>query len=513
MSGKLRINFVLPPSPHISGGPLAILEYANGFIERGHEVSVTSYPDSLWAGETPFPWFDFKGELIYKKLRGAIGARLSTLSPASVSLLGSDYNELARVILDNCGLPGIRALVMESAGDLPNHPVLGKMIDDILVWLHTMEVMPDCDLNIATMWKTVFPVYLSRKGSPVFFMQHYEEVFFPLQPAFVSERLSARLAYSLPVFKVANSSWLTSVIKERFSQDVPFSNNGLHLNEFEPRLKKSIHDGIVRILTYSRPDEWKGFGDATAVMSKVIRRYGSRVEWNVFGYLHTALPENNSFAAYTYHPKLSFTALGELYATSDIALCPSWYESFPLPPLEAMAGGTAVVTTDQGTEDYAVHEQNALVAGSRDIEAMYSALCRLIEDEELRTKLATAGRRTAEQFTWDKAIINREGILWDIHKGNSSYDVLSPAYIGLRDGKGMPFEKAPADIKFDWPVVCWYEGQLFLIHEGTRRHVLSPELIPLLLERDVEYADVDHLAMCRLPRGFPIRRPSDLPAF
>ena len=35
-----------------------------------------------------------------------------------------------------------------------------------------------------------------------------------------------------------------------------------------------------------------------------------------------------------------------------------------------MASGTAVVTTDYGTEDYAFHEKNALVIGSRDVKAI-----------------------------------------------------------------------------------------------------------------------------------------------
>ena len=67
----LRINFVLPPSPKISGGPLAILEYANRFIDRGHSVTITTYPDSMWEGDNPFPWFDFKGTIHYKRARGA----------------------------------------------------------------------------------------------------------------------------------------------------------------------------------------------------------------------------------------------------------------------------------------------------------------------------------------------------------------------------------------------------------------------------------------------------------
>ena len=62
----MRINFVLLPAPKITGGPLAILEYAERLQQRGHEVSITTSPPFSWNGaDSPFPWFKFTGELHY----------------------------------------------------------------------------------------------------------------------------------------------------------------------------------------------------------------------------------------------------------------------------------------------------------------------------------------------------------------------------------------------------------------------------------------------------------------
>jgi hypothetical protein len=61
---KLKINFVLLASPNITGGQLAILEYANRFADRGHKVSVTTNPSSMWNGDSPFPWLDLKAKCI-----------------------------------------------------------------------------------------------------------------------------------------------------------------------------------------------------------------------------------------------------------------------------------------------------------------------------------------------------------------------------------------------------------------------------------------------------------------
>ena len=55
-------------------------------------------------------------------------------------------------------------------------------------------------------------------------------------------------------------------------------------------------------------------------------------------------------------------SLAELYSSADIFLFTSYAESFGLPPLEAMACGTTVVTTDcKGNRDYAIGEYNCLI--------------------------------------------------------------------------------------------------------------------------------------------------------
>jgi glycosyltransferase involved in cell wall biosynthesis len=511
MKDKLRINFVMPPVASISGGPLAILEYANRFIERGHTVTVTTFPDSMWAGDNPFPWFKFNGRYLYKKTRVA-PVEKTPASRDSLELIASkDYSTFRQIVLGNFGLEGILDLFLNSTSHLQQRRPFEFFTREILTWIHTMEVMPDCDLNIATLWTTTFPVYFSGKGKPVFFMQHFEEVFYSMHPSFAMHRLGAKIAYSLPLYKVANSSWLQNIMVERFGQKVPFSNNGIEISDFSPMPKKSAEDGVIRVITYARPEEWKGFADAVAAMAQIRERYGNRVEWRVFGYRHPHLTEMNGYAPYTYHPKLSFKQLAELYATSDIALCPSWYESFPLPPLEGMASGTAVVTTAYGVEDYAFHDQNALVVGPRRVDEMVNAISRLVEDEPLRERLAEAGRKTAESLHWDRAVEEREQILQQIHSGEPGYDIFKSIKLGLKDGNGVEFESAPADIPTAECGLFWYDNHLFVLHNGTRRHVESPDVIPLLLKHNLKYIEMDSLAVERTPLGPSVSTPADIP--
>lgn len=487
MSESLRINFVLPASDRITGGPLAILEYANRLHDRGHTVSITTFPNWMWAGENPFPWFKVKGEVRYLHENYARGGRHD------------------RRILDD-----LQRLLLIS--DPIHKTPFDFLLRDSVSWLRLMEAMPECDLNVATYWSTAFPVYFSHKGKPVYFMQHFEEVFYTLDPETLLHRMLARMSYALPMYKVANSSWLQKLILETCGQAVPFSNNGLDLADFHAERKLSEEDGIVRVVTYARPEQWKGFGDAAAAMEKVIAKYGDKVEWHVFGYLTPDLPEDNAYAPYTYHPKLPFKELARLYATSDIVLCPSWYESFPLPPLEGMASGTAVITTAYGTEDYAFEGKNALVVGSRDTDAMANAISRLIDCPDLRCRLAEEGLKTAARYGWDQAVERREQILLDIHHGTHGYDVLGALRMHAKDAAGIDFDRSPVATDHR-PLLFWKDDSLFLLYDGLMRNVTRTELIPELLRRGVTYGEADALTVARTPMGGPLVSVADLPHF
>lgn len=513
---RLRINFVLPPSPKITGGPLAILEYANRLLAKGHDVSVTTYPDAYWGAPSPFPWFHFEGRLHYKELSGIL--RGDAVIPPTVGGHDEVFNALLTRLL-KMGGPQVLAELMLAVGGGVQDKRTASLDHLLQLYLKTawlMESMPACDLNIATFWETAFPVYFSRKGKPVYFMQHFEEVFYPNVFGAYPLKLAVRSSYGLPMYKVANSSWLQKVMLDRYGQHVPFSNNGIELSDFAPRAKDSATDGTLRVVTYSRPEEWKGFLDAAEAMRRVRRRWNGPVEWHVFGYRNPSADPSDPSAPYVYHEGLSFKDLADLYARCDVALCPSWYESFPLPPLEAMASGTAVVTTAYGTEDYAFDRKTALVVPSRDVEKMAEAILELFRDTQLRGELAEAGRREAERFEWDRAVDVRESILLDIHDGRTTYDPFRSVKTGLFDEAGIEFERAPADVTAP-------EGRLvksaerlspsvFLVQDGCKRHLLDGSTLLGTAWEGTPVLELDAATLARIPTGSPIFGAADLPA-
>jgi glycosyltransferase involved in cell wall biosynthesis len=80
---------------------------------------------------------------------------------------------------------------------------------------------------------------------------------------------------------------------------------------------------------------------------------------------------------------------------------PSLYEGFGLPPLQAMAAGTPVVTTRAGSITE-VAGGAALLVDPGDVEDLAAALAVAVYDEAQRGVLITAGRARVEDFTWEK---------------------------------------------------------------------------------------------------------------
>ena len=86
-----------------------------------------------------------------------------------------------------------------------------------------------------------------------------------------------------------------------------------------------------------------------------------------------------------------------------------------MPPLEAMASGVPVVTTDcGGIREYIQTGVNALLADPGDIRSLAAGLSFLMKNESARKMLIEHGLETARQFSQDKAITQLENLLSSI---------------------------------------------------------------------------------------------------
>jgi glycosyltransferase involved in cell wall biosynthesis len=88
------------------------------------------------------------------------------------------------------------------------------------------------------------------------------------------------------------------------------------------------------------------------------------------------------------------------YAAATVFVFPSIYEGFGMPPLEAMACGTPVVTSNTSSLPEVVGDAGIMV-DPHDAAALAAALAQLLNDADLRADLRTRGLQRAARFTWN----------------------------------------------------------------------------------------------------------------
>ena len=91
-----------------------------------------------------------------------------------------------------------------------------------------------------------------------------------------------------------------------------------------------------------------------------------------------------------------------LYSACAFFICLSDYEGFGLPPLEAMAFGAPVNHERSTSLKEVAGEAALLIKNNSDIEEIYQAMKKIIDDESLRFQLIERGREQAKKFSWEK---------------------------------------------------------------------------------------------------------------
>lgn len=94
--------------------------------------------------------------------------------------------------------------------------------------------------------------------------------------------------------------------------------------------------------------------------------------------------------------------LPKLYRAATAFAYPSLFEGFGLPPVEAMACGTPVITSNNSSLPEVVGAA-ALLIDACDERALSDALLRIVNDQPLRARLREQGIEQAQKFTWREA--------------------------------------------------------------------------------------------------------------
>jgi glycosyltransferase involved in cell wall biosynthesis len=241
------------------------------------------------------------------------------------------------------------------------------------------------DLVLATSWPAVHDVARldASRGRKVHVLFHHESGTGP------EERVSA--TYALPLHRITFSRVVKNAVEAQFGceirQVVPA---GIDMSTFFPDGPRA--SDTVLMLYHNDPR--KGAADGIEALTRLRARQPT-VRARMCGTVRpAALPPWISF---DFHPTCA--ELRRLYSSSTVFLYPSRYEGFGLPPLEAMACGCPVVTTEVGAvSEFAADRRNALVVQPGDVDGLTDRLEELLRDPALRTELSERGIETAVEY-------------------------------------------------------------------------------------------------------------------
>jgi len=90
-----------------------------------------------------------------------------------------------------------------------------------------------------------------------------------------------------------------------------------------------------------------------------------------------------------------------LYSQAELFIYPSFYEGFGFPPLEAMACGTPVITSNFSSLPEAVGDA-AITINPYNLDELYRAMEMVLNDEKLKNILIAKGFQQTKKFSWQK---------------------------------------------------------------------------------------------------------------
>jgi glycosyltransferase involved in cell wall biosynthesis len=355
----MNITFLLGRYPRRpSGGALVVYEYANRLAKRGHKVTVAhSLRLPNWQRLDKPSWA--------RRFRGEVGTWVEALTKPSPKWI--DIDSRVRIL------------------HLANYQE---------------QSIPDGDVVVATFWPTVEPVMSlpPSKGVPFYLIQHYENW------AGDSEAVDA--SWLQPIHKIVVADWLKTVGLNLGvnSHDITHIPNSLDHETF--RLRTSIANRRRRVAMLYSETPWKGAANGISAIQAAKERF-PELEASIYGVWPRpdGLPD---WMDYEKGPRRERIA-EEILPKCSLFLCPSLTEGWGLPGAEAMAAGCALVSTaNDGVDDYAVHNETALLSPPNDVGSLAANLISLLEDESRRIAIAGAGEKSIRSFDWTTAVDSME---------------------------------------------------------------------------------------------------------
>lgn len=279
--------------------------------------------------------------------------------------------------------------------------------------------IPPSDIYIATEartapWVASYPVNRSRK---FYFIQGYEDWVLSEQQLFET--------YRLPLNKIVIAPWLGEAIAAQ-GESFTVVENSFDFDYFV-KSKEITERSPFTVATYYDGAPHKGFDVALEALTLVHDEY-PQLKVLIFG--KSARPDQLP-EWFEYHQQPNRATHNMIYNDASIFVGASRKEGWGLTVGEAMACGAAIACTDiNGYRVMVKDGTTGLLSPVNDAKALADNIIKLINDDDLRQRLAVAGHQFILQFNRDNSygkfkrrIMAEQDSSQDIAEQDSSRDM------------------------------------------------------------------------------------------
>lgn len=267
-------------------------------------------------------------------------------------------------------------------------------MDKNVIKLYTLSLaqkrVPDADVTIATACETAMCLnqYSERKGRKIYFIQDYE-----LWSA--DESLILR-TWNYDMKKIFISKSLIKLAEINNISNYTYIPNAINLDKYKVYTAPNERNMVLAMMCSTSPRKGLKYGiEALNIVKKIFP------DIKVIGFGKEKRPAIlPKWLIYYESPEQDFI-VKEIYNKAAIFVFTSVYEGWGLPPMEAMACGSAVVSTAcGGVEDYLENEVNGLICTNKNSQSIANNICLLIKDKNKRNNLIMQALEDVKRFDW-----------------------------------------------------------------------------------------------------------------
>lgn len=285
------------------------------------------------------------------------------------------------------------------------HPDVIQITGPSDVGILGMLMAHNLSIPLAAFWQTNLPLYAGKRAGKSMSFLHGS---LAGPAAQMAERFSSAAVnrfYKVPRMLFAPNPEIVSDLARATGKVCSTMGHGVDAAAFNPGHRDREDDlltiGYVGRLTAEKNVRWLAALEEHLLKNKslpfriVVVGEGAEETW---------LRANLKCAEFK--GVLRGEALARAYANMDLFAFPSETETFGLVVLEALASGVPAVVTSRGGPKYTVrHDVTGYIA--EDLAEFCESVRMLMVDPVVRTAMGNAGRKFAEESSWDRAF---EGI-------------------------------------------------------------------------------------------------------